>query len=92
MIFFLISSTANKEIEIELENLKMEREELNTKLQCFEEKERLGKWKTSEAVEQLTLLLFFVFLLYLCSFMHQLTHRNFSPHVKNWFLFVHVEK
>ena len=60
--FLLISSTENKqlsELEIELENLKMEREELKTKLQCFEEKERLGKWKTSEAVEQLTLLLFF---------------------------------
>ena len=29
---------------------------------------------------------FFVFLLYLCSFKHQLTHRNFSPYVKIWSL------
>ena len=52
MIFFLISSTENKrlsELEIELENLKMEREKLKTKLQC------LRKWRNSEAVEQLTL-------------------------------------
>ena len=52
MIFFLISSTENKrlsELEIELENLKMEREKLKIKLQC------LRKWKNSEVVEQLTL-------------------------------------
>ena len=58
MIFFLISSTDRKrlsELETELENLKMEREKLKTKLQCFEENERLRKWKKSEAVEQLTL-------------------------------------
>ena len=36
-------------------------------------------------------LLFFVFLLYLCSFKHQLTHRNFYQYVKIWFFFVHVE-
>ena len=44
--FFLISSTENKrlsEIENELENLKIETEELKTKLQCFEENERLRK-------------------------------------------------
>ena len=35
-------------------------------------------------------LLFFVFLLYLCSFKHQLTHRNFQSYVKIWFFFVHV--
>ena len=56
--FFLISSTENKrlsELEIEPENVEMEREELMTKLQCFEEDERLRKWKNSETVEQLTL-------------------------------------
>ena len=55
--FFLISSTENKrlsELEIELENLKIQTEELKTKLQCFEENKRLRKWKNSEAVEQLT--------------------------------------
>ena len=94
MIFFLISSTENKrlsDLEIQLENFKTETDKLKTKLQSFEEHKCLRKWKNSEAVEQLTLLLFFVFLL-LCSFMRQLTHRNFSPYVKNWFLFVHVEK
>ena len=58
MIFFLISSTDEEllsELEIKLEILEMEREELKTKLQCFEETERLRKWKNSEAVEQLTL-------------------------------------
>jgi len=33
----------------------MEREQLKTKLQGFEENEQLRKWKNSEAVEQLTL-------------------------------------
>ena len=54
--FFLISSTENKrlsELENEVKNLKMEREKLKTKLQCFEENERLRKWKKSEAVENL---------------------------------------
>ena len=32
-------------------------------------------------------MLFFVFLLYLCIFKHQLTVRNFSPYVKIWFFF-----
>ncbi|XP_015771584.1 PREDICTED: uncharacterized protein LOC107349899 isoform X3 [Acropora digitifera] len=36
------------ELEIELENLKMEREELKTKLQCFEENERLENKRLSE--------------------------------------------
>ena len=57
MIFLKISSTENKrlsELEIELENLKIQTEELKTKLQCFEENKRLRKWKNSEAVEQLT--------------------------------------
>ena len=55
--FFLISSTENKrlsELEIELENLKIQTEELKTKLQWFEENKRLRKWKNSEAFEQLT--------------------------------------
>ena len=55
--FFLISSIENKrlsELEIELENLKIQTEELKTKLQWFEENKRLRKWKNSEAVEQLT--------------------------------------
>ena len=30
-------------------------------------------------------LLFFVFLLYLCSFKYRLNHRNFYPYVKIWF-------
>ena len=44
--FFLISSIENKrlsELEIELENLKIQTEELKTKLQCFEENKRLRK-------------------------------------------------
>ena len=32
-------------------------------------------------------MLFFVFLLYLCIFKHQLTVRNFSPYVKIWLFF-----
>ena len=58
MIFFKIFSTENKrlsELEIKLESLKIETEELKTKLHCFEEKKRLRKWKNSEAVKQLTL-------------------------------------
>ena len=35
---------------------------------------------------------FFRILLSLCSFEHQLTVRNFSPCVKIWFFFVHVEE
>ena len=35
---------------------------------------------------------FAYFLLYFCSFKHQLTVRNFSPYVKIWFFFVHVEE
>ena len=57
--FFLISSTENKRLlglEIELENLKIQTEELKTKLQCFEENKRFRKWKNSEAVEQLSLI------------------------------------
>ena len=56
--FFLISSTENKrlsELEMELENLKIQTAELKTKLHFFEENKRLRKWKNSEAVEQLTL-------------------------------------
>ena len=56
--FFFISSTDNNrllELEIEVENLKIQTEELKTKLQCFEETKRLRKWKNFEAVEQLTL-------------------------------------
>ena len=44
--FFFISSTDNNrlsELEIELENLKIQTEELKTKLQCFEENKRLRK-------------------------------------------------
>ena len=44
--FFFISSTDNKrlsELEIELENLKIQTEELKTKLQFFEENKRLRK-------------------------------------------------
>ena len=44
--FFFISSTDNNrlsELEIELENLKIQTEELQTKLQCFEENKRLRK-------------------------------------------------
>ena len=58
-MIFLISSTENKrllEIEIELEDLKIQTEELKTKLQCFEENKRFRKWKNLEAVEQLTLI------------------------------------
>ena len=46
MIFLKISSTENKripELESELENLKIQTEELKTKLQCFEENKRLRK-------------------------------------------------
>ena len=56
MIFFKISSTETKrlsKLEVELENLKIQTEELKTKLQRLEENKRLRKWKNSEAVEQL---------------------------------------
>ena len=58
MNFFKFFSTENKrlsELETELQTLKTQREELKTKLRCFEENKRLRKWKNSEAVEQLTL-------------------------------------
>ena len=45
-MIFLISSIEIKrlsELEIELENLKTQKEELKTKLRCFEENKRLRK-------------------------------------------------
>ena len=48
MFFYFISSAENKrllEIEIELENLKIQTEELKTNLQRFEENKRLREYK-----------------------------------------------
>ena len=51
-VLFFISSAENKrllELEIELENLKIETEDLKTKLQRFEENKCLGKCKNFDA-------------------------------------------
>ena len=48
MFFYFISSAENKrllEIEIELENLKIQTEELKTNLERFEENKRLREYK-----------------------------------------------